>query len=361
VVKERWYLIPEITFQLADRNFNVWWTEKNKDISRSIIGVSLTHKNFRGNREQIGVTAQIGYKKQFSVHYLKPYIDKKQKHGLGFEVGVSQNQELFYTTDSNKLQFVRMENKPIIQRSWASLIYTFRPAYATNHIFSVSYEHNKIADTVLQLNPDYYSDHSNRLDVIELNYRLEINKVNNWNYPIVGTKVVGNIFSEIGIKGLDFFNYATLEAGQYNHLFSKFYSAFIFRGKLSFPTNQAYVWRQAMGTKYEYVRGYEYYVIDGYQYGLLRSNFKFELCNFVLRKIPLRYLPAIPIKIYPKIFTDVGYVGNPTPGNSFLNNKMLYSIGAGIDLFTAYDFKIRVEYAINHLGQKGLFLHFNAE
>jgi hypothetical protein len=174
---------------------------------------------------------------------------------------------------------------------------------------------------------------------------------------------VGNIFSDAGFKGMDFFTYAILEAGRYNRVAPKWFTSFIFRGKLSIPANQPYVLRQALGTKYEYVRGYERYVIDGYHYGLLRGNLKYELLNINIRKFPFKfkYLPVIPLRIYPKIFADGGYVWNPTAGNSFLNNRMLYSVGAGIDIFTAYDFKIRVEYAINHLGQKGLSLHFNAE
>lgn len=360
-VKERWYIIPEITFELADRNFNVWWTEQNADIRRSIIGVTLKHQNFRGNREQLGITAQVGYRQEFSISYIKPYIDKKQKRGIGFEAGVSENNELFYTTDSNKLKFAKTINKPIIKRSWISVLYSYRPAYATTHILRATYKHSKVDDTVITLNPYYYNYHENRLDYLELSYRIDINRVDNWSYPLVGKKFVGNLFTNIGWKGVDFFTYATVEAGVYHHLHSKWYSSFIFRGKLSMPTNQSYIWRQGLGTKYEYVRGYEYYVIDGYQYGLLRSNLKYELFNFQIKKIPFKYLPVIPLRIYPKLFADAGYVSNPTPGNSFLNNRMIYSAGVGLDIFTAYDFKVRIEYAINHLGQKGLFLHFNSE
>jgi hypothetical protein len=109
------------------------------------------------------------------------------------------------------------------------------------------------------------------------------------------------------------------------------------------------------------VRGYEYYVVDGAHFGILRLDLKREILNFTIKKIPLKYLPVIPIRVYPKLFADVGYVSNEYEGNSFLNNRMLYSAGVGIDIFTAYDIKIRLEYAWNHLGQKDLFLHFNSE
>ncbi|HTN46090.1 MAG TPA: POTRA domain-containing protein [Flavipsychrobacter sp.] len=360
-VNERWYIIPQITFQLADRNFNVWWTEQNADISRSIIGLTTVHKNFRGNRELLGVSTLVGYRKEFSVSYLKPFIDKEQKKGIGFEAGISSNKELFYTTDSNKLLFIRNTDRHIISRFWVAALLTYRPAYTTVHQFKLSFKHSKVDDTVLQLNPDYYRNGSNALDYLELNYRVDVNNVDNWAYPLTGSKIVGNLFTNIGFKGIKFFSYVTLEAGKYNRLADKWYSSFILRGKLSVPGNQPYIARQALGTKYEYVRGYELFVIDGYQYGIVRSNLKYELLNINIRNIPFKYLPALPLRIYPKLFADAGYVATPQTGNSYLNNRLIYSVGAGIDIFTAYDFKVRFEYAINHLGQKGLFLHFNAE
>jgi hypothetical protein len=57
----------------------------------------------------------------------------------------------------------------------------------------------------------------------------------------------------------------------------------------------------------------------------------------------------------------MGYAANKYPGNSFLNDRLLYSAGLGVDIVTAYDLKIRLEYAWNHLGQNGLFLHLNSE
>lgn len=361
-VKERWYIVPEATLEFADRYFNVWWTQQNRDLNRAILGLTLTHKNFRGNREQLSIGGKLGYSKEISIAYFKPFIDKKQRQGVGFDAGYSQNNKIFYATDSNKLKELIVIDKRLLKQYWFSAIYSYRPAFSTTHIGRITYKHNQIDDTVLKLNPNYYSNRSQYLNYIELNYRLEINRVDNWNYPLVGTKIVGNIFTNIGFRGMDFFAYGTLEAAKYNHLVNKWYSSFIFRGKLSMPTNQPYYFsKQILGTKYEYVRGYEDYVIDGYHFALLRGNLKYELANFSIKNIRFKYLPVIPIRIYPKIFADAGYVWNPAPGNGFLSNRMLYSAGVGLDIFTAYDFKIRFEYAINHLGQKVLSLHFNAE
>jgi len=360
-LKERWYIIPEPVFQLADRNFNVWWNEQNRDIRRTIIGVVVKHKNFRGNLENLNVTAQVGYTKKFGLEYIKPYLDKKQKHGIGLAFTVAESQETFYATDSNKLRFVKTTDKYILRQYEGTLSYILRPAYAARHIFKLGYKYYHVDDTITKLNPEYYKGASNDMQMIELTYRFELNKTDNINYPLKGTKVVGQLISRFGIEGFAYQALATLEAGKYYNPWNKWYISSTFRGKLSTPEKQPYAFIGALGTKFDYVRGYEYYVIDGSDFGLLRFNLKRELLNITIRKIPIKYLPVIPFRIYPKIFADAGYVNNAYPGNSFLNNRMLYAAGVGVDIFTAYDIKIRLEYAWNHLGQKDLFLHFNSE
>ena len=134
----------------------------------------------------------------------------------------------------------------------------------------------------------------------------------------------------------------------------------IFRGRLIYPEDQPYYFRGGLGTQTDYVRGYEYYVTDGYNYGVLRLDLKREIFNKTY-SLPVKYFTALPLRIYPKIFADAGYIDNPMPGNSFLSNRLEYSIGAGIDVVTFYDMKIRFEFAYNRLGQNGLYLHFNSE
>jgi len=360
-VKERWYIIPEPTFQLADRNFNVWWNEQNHELRRTIIGVVLKHKNFRGNLENLNVTAQVGYTKKFGIEYLNPYLDKDQKHGFGVALAMAESQETYYATDSNKLRFIKSRSNYILKQYEASVAYTYRPAYASHHILRLGYKYYHIGDTIAELNASYFENGSRDLRIVELSYRYELNKTDNWNYPLKGTKVIAQLFVRFGLEGMKQQSFATLELGKFYNPCDKWYYSLIFRGRLSLPAAQPYALNGALGTKYDYVRGYEYYVIDGSHFGLLRFDLKREVLNFSIKNIPLKYLPVIPIRVYPKIFADAGYVQNQYEGNSFLNNRLLYSAGIGLDIFTAYDIKIRLEYAWNHLGQKDLFLHFNSE
>ncbi len=361
VVKEQWYLFPEVTFKLADRNFNVWWVEQNHDIRRANIGLTIKDRNFRGNLEQLSVTAQIGYTQRFGIEYYRPYVDKQQKHGFGVSVFMAQNEEKFYITDSNKWKFARTPGNYVIREFEGAINYVYRPRYASRHLFELRYRDHRISDTITLLNPEYYEDGGNTLKLIELGYRYDLNLVDNWNYPLEGFKAVVNSDIRIGWKGVRFQAYLMSELGYFKKLTKKWLVSTIFRGRVTFPEDQPYAYRSAMGVDDEYVRGYEYYVIDGSQYGILRHNLKYELLNTAIRKIPIRYISVLPVRLYPKVYVDVGYGRNKFPGNSTLNNRMLYAAGFGMDIVSAYDFKLRLEYSFNHLGEKGLFLHLSSE
>lgn len=359
LVREQWYIMPEVTFKLADRNFNVWWVEQKRDIRRANIGMTLKHRNFRGNLEQVGIVAQVGYTQKFGLEYSRPYVDKSQKHGFAAKVFTSRNEEWFIRTDSNKWKFARTPGSYVTSALEASANYSFRPAYASKHIFELRFRSQKVQDTILLLNPEYFLNGSTHQQLMEFIYRYELNMVDNWNYSLEGLKAVTQFILRGGWVGFNFQNQYQAEIGYFKKWHKKIYTSHILRGRLSFGEYQPYTYRYAMGSGSEYLRGYEYYVIDGSHYGILRTNLKYELLNHVFRKIPIRYIATIPVRLYPKIFADVGYAHNKFPGNSYLNNRSLYSYGAGLDIVSFYDFKLRLEYTWNHLGEKGLFLHIN--
>lgn len=360
-VRERWTIWPEFSFQLADRNFNVWWKEQNHDLHRANIGLTLSDRNFRGNMESMGATVQVGYNQKFWLDYYRPYFDKAQKQGIGVSFGLGRSQEMPYVTDSNKLLFVKDKDKFVNTQIDAAVVYTYRGVYATRHLLQLAYHDYEIADTVVNLNSDYNANGSRYLKMIELSYRFDYNGVDNWNYPLKGYKLVVYNSLRIGLEGMKFQAYSNVEAGMFRQPLPKWYLSVIYRSLISYPSGQPYALRTGLGTKTDYVRGYEYYVINADQYAVMRLDIKRELFNKTFRKIGFKYLPSVPFRVYPKLLADVGYAANPQPGNSFLNNKLLYSAGVGLDVVTAYDIKVRIEYVWNQLGQNGLFLHFNSE
>ncbi len=360
-VKERWYIIPSVIIHFADRNFNTWWVKENHDLRRVSAGLTVTDRNFRGNLERLAITAQAGYTQKLGIAYSRPYLNKGQKNGLGFSLSYAQSRQAYFATDSDKLDYTGIYTGPVILRQVeGGISYLYRPAYAAKHIFQLGYKDYRVSDTIVKLNADYFANGSRQARFAELFYRFEYNAVDNWNYSLKGEKVVAQAVVRAGTEGLNFQSYANLEAGIFRSPLRRWYTSAIFRGRLMYPMVQPYYFRGGLGTQTDYVRGYEYNVIDGYNYGILRLDLKRELFNRTY-SLPVRYFTALPIRIYPKIFADAGYIGNPQPGNSKLSNQLLYSIGAGLDVVTLYDIKIRIEFARNHLGQNGLYLHFNSE
>ena len=354
-VKERWYIVPTAILQFADRNFNTWYVSEHHDLKRISGGLTVTDKNFRGNLEMLGVTAEAGF------NYIRPYYNEGQTRGLGFMLSMAQSRQAYAFTDSNKLVYAGAYNGPVISRQTeAGISYIYRPAYASRHIFQLGYKDYRAGDTIVKVNPDYFAGGSNKARFFELFYRYEYNGVDNWNYSLLGEKIVAAAAVRSGTDGINFQSFANVEAGIFRRPLPRWYVSAIFRGRVMLPTGVPYYFRGGLGTQTDYVRGYEYYVIDGYHYGVIRLDLKREIFNNTW-SIPVRYFTAVPFRVYPKIFADAGCIGYGAPGNSFLNNRLLYTVGLGIDVVTLYDVKFRFEFARNHLKQNGLYLHFNSE
>ena len=51
-VREFWYIFPLVVFQLADRNFTIWWTEQNRSLDRVNYGLRFFHQNLTGRGDR---------------------------------------------------------------------------------------------------------------------------------------------------------------------------------------------------------------------------------------------------------------------------------------------------------------------
>ena len=130
-------------------------------------------------------------------------------------------------------------------------------------------------------------------------------------------------------------------------------------GAIKAPFKQSYFQQRFLGYGDAFMQGYEYYVVDGSAGGFLKTTWTQEFLNFSI-KTPgkNRQLPErVPFRFFAKVFANAGYVHNPMPGENRLPNQMLYSWGLGVDIFTSYDFTIKIEWTFNQLGQNGVFLH----
>jgi outer membrane protein assembly factor BamA len=357
-VKERWYYFPLPYFKPVDRNWNVWINQYNVSLERVNYGLKFLANNFTGRNDRLNLWLINGYTRQVTLSYYSPYLDRGLKHGLGFDLTFAQNREINYTTRGNKQAFFRDGNKYIRQRIGFSMTYSYRKGSRERHYARLGFSMEQIADTVAVLNPKYFGNSATKVAYPELAYKYEYLDVNYIPYPLKGRTFEFNFLKRGPTKNMDvwFFN---ARYSMYWKLAHKFYFNVLAEGDLKLPFDQPFYNQQLLGYGDSYLRGLEYYVVDGVAGGFVRSTIRREVASFKWKTgLKSRIYNEIPFKIYLKAYGDFGYVYNKNnvTGN-FLTNRFLYTGGFGVDILTIYDMVIRLEYSFNQLGERALFYH----
>ncbi|HLG39919.1 MAG TPA: POTRA domain-containing protein [Chitinophagaceae bacterium] len=356
-VKERWYLFPLPYFKPVDRNINQWIIEQKASLSRVNYGAKILYYNATGRNDKLKLYLINGYTKQFSISYDRLYIDKKMKWGLNAAFGMGKNKEMNYNTINDKQAFLKDDR---FLRSFfnASAELTYRKAIKTRHHFGIAYTMEDVSDTVVKLNPAYFPASHTRITFPEIYYIMSYNNFDYFPYP---TKGYGAEFS-FNKKGfssaIDVWQVSAKGRGAWPTGPKSFFSLVAY-GNLKLPFKQPYFNQRLLGYGDAFMQGYEYYVIDGVAAGYLKATFTRKIIKFDVRIPGFKKIAPqrVPFTIYAKIYGNTGYVHNPQPGENSLSNKMLYTGGVGIDIFTFYDFTLKLEWSFNQLGQNGLFLH----
>lgn len=358
---ERWYLWPVPIFELAETNFNTWWQGKN--FSRTNYGIYVVKENFRGRKELIRFKIQLGFTEQFAMQYQVPYINKKQTLGVSVTAGYWGNHEVNYGTLLNKRQFFKDNNKYLREEFYSRLTLSYRKALYTSHLFEVQYINGTIADTVARAEPGYFVNGNSQMEYFYLLWQFRHDKRDYRAYPLDGyyygidvIKYGLGLFPQGPNTLITYFSLA-----KYHKLHPRFFFANGAYLKLNFFDPPAYSFQRGLGYD-DFVRGYEYYVIDGQNYGLLRTNLKYLLLKSSEEKVPViknEKFSKLFYSVYLNAYLDVGYVrdklyftGNP------LANSLMQGSGLGIDFMTYYEMVMRAEFSINRMRETGFFLSF---
>ncbi|MCE6992287.1 BamA/TamA family outer membrane protein [Dyadobacter sp. CY323] len=365
VVKERWYFIFLPVFQLADRNFNEWWYERKRDLSRTTYGVYLSYGNVTGRADKLRFLAEFGFIPKFELAYSLPYLDKAQKTGITIGTSYSLNKTTAFRTWRDKLQYFNSEEVNR-ERFSAYVALSRRNKYYTFHSVDLRWSHGNISDTIATLNPNYFLDSKKKQEYFQLTYTFSYDKRDNVQYALSG-QTAGIQVSKSGLLPSDDINmlYFYGSVRKYVPLGKKFFFNTGFRGRVSFPKRQPYQQTVGLGYRNDLVRGYELYVVDGQDYGLIKNELKYRLFSTQkhLSFIPIRQFNTIPLAVYLNTFADAGYVKNHYPefSNTRLGNSMLYGAGAGLDIVTFYNIVTRFNFTLNGKGEKRFFFNVARE
>ncbi len=322
-VKERWYIFPVPYFKVVDRNLNEWLVQHKASLDRVNYGIKLTYNNVTGFNDKLNIWFMTGYTRQVSSSYDRLYFDKKMKWGAKFGFSLGKNREVNYNTINNKEVFLKDTNNFIRSFFKTNFELTYRRAIKTRHRFGIAYTEERVEDTIVKLNPSYFTSGRNQIRYPELYYNISFHNVAYWQ------------------------------------ILPRTYLSINTAASLKLPFKQPFFNKHLMGYNELSMQGYEYYVIDGVVGGCLKTTVSRELFNFhiPLPKTNHTTISSIPFRIYGKIYGNTGYAYNPQPGPNSLNNRMLYSCGLGIDIVTVYDVNIRLEWSFNQIGQNGIYLH----
>jgi outer membrane protein assembly factor BamA len=367
IFTERWYLWPVPAIELGDRNFNEWWN--TRDFSRWSYGLYLNHNNFRGRRELLQALVLFGYKRTFALNYIKPNLNREQTFGMGFSVVHITSPEVVYATKNDKPAFFQLTQQQAFRNLNLGVMFYFRPQIHETHSVWLQYTQLKISHLIFSLNPEFYPKISPQPSYLSLIYEYRRDFRNLKYYP-----TQGYYFDLLtGFHGTGLATVGTPNILNLSSSFKKYHSFnqrwYLLGGgsvKASFPGRNNYFLNQPLGYMYDFVRGYEHYIIDGKYAGLVKANLKYQvLQNRIVRFgfIRSEKFNKLHLGAYLGLHTDAAWVHEPYPTKNFnnrLQNKLLMGHGLGLDVVTYYDRVLRLEYSVNRMGEHGLFVHFLA-
>lgn len=359
---EQWYILAYPLFQLADRNFNDWWS-RGRDFDRASYGLNFKHNNFMGRNEKLLIKAETGFANKFDFIYQNPYLDKKKTIGLLLNWQYASLKNVPYKTISDTLVYTK--SSQIIAEKWsASLQFRKRFRFYDFQRIEFKYTQANIDKSIAQLNPDYFGQGQLRQNYSQIGYSFSYDFRDFINYPLRGRKLDVS-FIKYGVfpkDQVDFWE-ASASIAYFFDLGNRFFFASNVKAKISRDTYIPYSNQRGFGYANDNVRGYELNVVDGSGYFLWRNTAKFQLFSTIVHipLIPYKQINQIPIAIYPTAFADVGYVYNPIKDPSKSTNKWLFGTGLGFDFVTYYNFVARLGFPIINGGKTGLVVALGRE
>jgi outer membrane protein assembly factor BamA len=363
-LKESWYIYAAPILDLADRNFNVWWTTYNHSFDRINLGGRIDWLNFTGRNDKLKALIQFGYTPKQELEYRFPYLNKRQSLGVTTLFLHSINKELNYGTFNNREQLVRLGEQKIQER-WEGQIRTFyRPTINIKYELALRYQNLEIdQEVVTDYNPLYFSNGDSTHSVFSLRLVYEYDDRDRKIFPATGIKFSAEA-EKIGLtNSADENTLITALSVEWNATTGRrFQHRVSTTAKYSLSRSRpSFVYYKGLGSGVKYVSGYELYVIDGLDYVLGKYQLAYKLLEKQsnlgsLMRVVL--FSQVMYEFYISLLAEVGYVNDPYSGGvNPLTNQWLYGGGPAFTLLMYNNFLFQFSYCTNHLGEWGLFIH----
>ncbi len=373
-VVERWYVWPYPILEISERNFNVWWEEfqssNYSDFSRLNYGASLNIENFRGLDELLMIKFRRGFKEHYLFRYEAPYINNKKTLGINSYIEIFRRKKTYFKTENNHLVYFEdtTNNSYTSRELLLNLELLYKSSIKTKHKLKFNFHQSIVNAAITFLNSNYLTEDGTQYpdsigSFYKVSYQFIYENRDNNVYPLEGDYLNFEIGKNFSLKSS--INHIEFNSHLEKHikLSKDLYIGTSFSSRITTMHFPAYFSSQALGFD-DYVRGYEFYVIDGRNYYLSKTAIKYALIKKRDLNIPYikkKQFSKSHFSVYATIFSDLGYTkNNENHFENSLANSMLWGRGLSIDYVTYYDKMLRIEFSINGLGEKGVFLHFSS-
>lgn len=279
----------------------------------------------------------------------------------------SRNHMVPFRSVGNVLQYLNDQEDFSLKEFNTFLQLNCRQGLYYNYIVQLGYTQATLSDSLRFGNPAYFNNGKNYKQFLYAGFRFVSDYRDSRNYPLRGHYIEVHLNKQgFGILGND--NTDMLSAGinlkKFFRAAPRLHISAGSQAKISNRFFQPYYLQKGLGYGNQFIRGYEYYVIDGQSYAMYKTALKYTLIKnreFHISFIPSEKFSRGYYALYLNLFSDGGYVWDRQWGNvNPLSNLYLSSAGLGLDLVTYYDKVVRIEFSVNHMSESGLFLHFLA-
>jgi hypothetical protein len=356
-VAERWYVWPELIFNLEDRSIQAWL--RNPDLARVTYGVGLNWYNVTGRFDKVSLNYTQGFTNRYSIGYDRPFIFPKSKIGGGFSFQYLRNNEVLFGTDRGSLLRIKRDT-PQLETIQGQ--FRMRKRFSQNHGIDVGFGYRtlNISEALNDTNPEFLSN-QNRHDqysTSEITFWYDTRDVR--PFPLHGDRFQASL-EMMGLIGSSTtsFNRLNVRYWRYRQIKkSRWFGAY--GAQLVWLIGNRVPYTEKLYLQQANIRGFDNFTIDGSLLMTARSELRYEVMKrriVTIKRLP-RQFRDFPLGVYPFVFSDVGTVRDYTYSNNdnFYKNRLLAGLGAGLDVPTFYDNVIRFEVAVNNLGfVTGLF------
>lgn len=365
-VSERWYIFPELYFQVEERTIQDWL--RDPDFDRLTYGVGLNWRNVTGRNDQLRLRWTEGFSQRYEISYSQPFVWPKARIGMGFSASYRAQREVIYGSDSGLVARYRNPDEAILRTTSFSIFASKRITQYDFFSAVLRFDDLRIADTLYAFNEDYLTQTDGREQLLSLAVQYTSDTRDVRPFPLKGQifTVSATYFglpplstSEFLKADARFFYYTPLG----NEEQTRWFAAFGARMQALIGREVPFAYKFFLSQAG--LRGFDSFIVDGSLISVAKSELRFALMRRKIYKVDWGVLPRqfreFPLGLYPFLFADIGTVSDYTltPGDPTYKEKLLAGYGIGLDVPYFYDNVFRVTAALNNYGQFTWLINFS--